>query len=282
MAKTYLITGATSGIGKMTAIAAAKADAKNVVIFNARNLAKGEEVRKEITAETGNENIFCFEGDFESLASVKKFAENVAEKFPVIDVLLNNAGTWEMQFKESKDGFECNFAVNHIAPFLLTLLLLPALQKSASGRIINTSSGAHRRNILQFDDLEFRKGTYNGFFSYSQSKLCNLLFSLQLEKELQKQNVQNITVNSLHPGLVKTALFDKMNKDELALFGSFVTPEEGAMTSIFLTLSDTVEGISGKYWHKHTPAETSPLASNEVAAQKLWDESMHRVGKFLA
>lgn len=281
MAKTYLITGATSGIGKKTALAAAKADPENIVIFNTRNLDKGELVCKEIIADSGNNNIFCFEGDFTSLASVKSFADKVMTTFPLIDVLLNNAGTWEMTLKESADGIECNFAVNHLAPFLLTLLLLPALKKSASARIINTSSGAHRRDILQFEDIEFRSGLYNGFFSYSQSKLCNLLFSWQLEKQLQRDSVSNITVNSLHPGLVKTALFDKMTTEELAVFGTFVTPEEGAMTSIFLTLSDEVEGISGKYWHKYSPAQTSPLAQDGQAAQKLWDLSMKYVQSFL-
>ncbi|WP_027001764.1 SDR family NAD(P)-dependent oxidoreductase [Hugenholtzia roseola] len=281
MQKTYLITGATSGIGKMTALAVAKASPKNTVIFNARNLEKGEEVRQELIKASGNENIYCFEGDFASLASVKSFAQKVQEKFPTIDVLLNNAGTWEMEFKESKDGIEMNFAVNHLAPFLLTLLLLPALKKSTSARIINTASGAHRRNILQFDDIEFRKGEYNGFFSYSQSKLCNLLFSLQLEAELAKENIQNITVNSLHPGVVKTALFDKMNQEERSFFGNFVSPEEGAMTSIYLTLSNEVEGITGKYWHKHSEAVATDMAKDPHIAQKLWEVSLKYVQNYL-
>lgn len=279
--KTYVITGATSGIGKITALEVAKASTENQLIFNTRNIEKGEKVKQEIIKASGNQNIHYFEGDFASLQSVKDFAQKVSEQFPTIDVLLNNAGTWEMEFKESQDGIETNFAVNHLAPFLLTELLLPNLQKSKSGRIVNTSSGAHRRNILQFDDIEFRKGDYNGFYSYSQSKLCNLLHSLQLEKELEKQNIKNITVNTLHPGLVKTPLFDKMTDEERSIFGNYVTPEQGAMTSIFLTLSNEVEGISGKYWHKHSEAVSTDMAKDESLAQKLWEVSLEYVREFL-
>lgn len=275
MGKTFIITGATAGIGKTTALAVAKTG--GTVIFNARNLEKGEKIRQELIKESKNETIFCFEGDFASLDSVRNFAQKVQEKFPVIDVLLNNAGTWEMDFKESKDGIEMNFAVNHLASFLLTNLLLPNLQKSVSARIINTASGAHRRDILQFEDIEFRQGEYNGFYSYSQSKLCNILFSLQLEKELTQKGIKNITVNTLHPGVVKTELFDKMSVEEKSMFGNFVTPEEGSITSIFLTLSEEVEGISGKYWHKYQEAETSPKAKNEELAQKLWDLSLNYI-----
>jgi NAD(P)-dependent dehydrogenase (short-subunit alcohol dehydrogenase family) len=279
--KTFVITGATSGIGKMTALAVAQNALSNRIIFNTRDPQKGEEVRQALIHESGNKNIYCFEGDFASLQSVKTFAQQVLAQFPVVDVLLNNAGTWEMTFQESQDGIEMNFAVNHLAPFLLTRLLLPALKKSASARIINTASGAHRRNILQFDDIEFRQGAYNGFFSYAQSKLCNLLFSVHLEAVLAQEKVPHITVNSLHPGVVKTALFDKMSDEERAFFGNFVSPEEGAMTSIFLTLSDEVEGISGKYWHKHREAESTDMAKDSVLAQQLWEVSLNYVKNFI-
>lgn len=280
--KNYLITGATSGIGKITAIEIAKASTNHQVIFNARNLEKGEQVKREIMETSGNKNVDYFEGDFASLQSVKKFAQKVSQNFPTLDVLLNNAGTWEMEFKESQEGIEMNFAVNHLAPFLLTNLLLLHLKRSTSGRIINTASGAHRRNILQFEDIEFRKGKYNGFYSYAQSKLCNLLFSLQLEKELQKQNIKNITVNTLHPGLVKTPLFDKMTSKQRSMFGNYVTPEQGAMTSIFLSLSEEVEGISGKYWHKQSEAVSTDIAKDKTLAQKLWDVSLEYVQPYLS
>jgi NAD(P)-dependent dehydrogenase (short-subunit alcohol dehydrogenase family) len=279
--KTFLVTGATAGIGKTTAIAIAQADQNNTVIFNARNMQKGQQVLDEIKQTSGNPNIYCVEGDFASLQSVKDFATTVSKRFPVIDVLLNNAGTWEMEFKESVDGIEMNFAVNHLAPFLLTLLLLPNLKKSTSARIVNTASGAHRRNILQLDDIEFRNSEYNGFFSYSQSKLCNLLFSLGLQTELETQNISNVTVNTLHPGVVKTALFDKMNPQERAFFGNFSSPEEGAITSIYLCLSDEVEGVTGKYWHGHSEAESSDMAKNPDLASKLWDLSLKYVEKYL-
>ena len=282
MAKVFLITGATSGIGKTTALAIAQADTKHTIIFNARNQAKGEQIRKELIEASKNKHIYCFEGDFASLASVRKFAEKVNEQFPIIDVLLNNAGTWEMEFRESEDGIEMNFAVNHLAPFLLTLLLLPNLKKSISARIINTSSGAHRRNILELEDIEFRKAPYNGFFSYSQSKLCNLLFSYQLASELNKEGVKNVSVNTLHPGVVKTDLFDKMSSEQKSLFDSFVSPEEGAITSIFLATSEEVEGLSAKYWHKHQEVESSEMAKDPQLAKKLWDLSLNYVEKFMS
>lgn len=282
MAKVFLITGATSGIGKTTALALAQADTKHTIIFNARNQAKGEQIRKELSEASKNEHIYCFEGDFASLASVRKFAEKVNEQFPVIDVLLNNAGTWEMEFRESEDGIEMNFAVNHLAPFLLTLLLLPNLKKSVSARIINTSSGAHRRNILQFEDIEFRKAPYNGFFAYSQSKLCNLLFSYQLVSELNKEGIKNVSVNTLHPGVVKTDLFEKMSAEQKSLFGSFVSPEEGAITSIFLATSEEVEGVNAKYWHKYQEVESSEMGKDPQLAKKLWDLSLNYVEKFMS
>ena len=278
--KTFLVTGATSGIGKITAKAIAKESQDNVVVFNTRNLEKGLKVQHEIMDETGNQNIHYFQGDFASLESVKNFAKEVSENFEIIDVLLNNAGTWEMEFLESADGIEMNFAVNHLAPFLLTNLLLPNIKKSKSARVINTSSGAHRRNILQLDDLEFRKAAYNGFFSYSQSKLCNLLFSLELQDKLK--NDKNITINSLHPGVVKTALFDKMNQNDRSFFRNFVSPEEGAETSIYLSLSEEVEGVSGKYWHRHEEAEMSDMATDKDLAKKLWEVSLKYTEKYLS
>ncbi len=279
--KTFVITGATSGIGKITAIEIAKNSLDNQIIFNTRNLEKGEQVKQEIISASGNKNIHCFQGDFASLESVSNFAKNVIHKFPIIDVLLNNAGTWEMEFKESNDGIEMNFAVNHLAPFLLTNLLLPNILKSESGRIINTSSNAHRRNILQFNDIEFRNPDYNGLYSYAQSKLCNLLFSLSLKQQFEEANISNITINSLHPGVVKTALFDNMNEQDKSFLGNYITPEEGAQTSIFLALSNQVEGISGKYWHGHQEAESSEMSKNKDLADKLWRVSLDYVEKLL-
>jgi len=276
--KTFVLTGATAGIGKITAIAIAKAGHR--LVFNTRSLEKGEKVRQEIIAESKNTEVYCYEGDFASLASVQAFAEKVKADFPVIDVLVNNAGTWEMDFKESQDGIETNFAVNHLAPFLLTNLLLENIKKAEAGRIVNTASGAHRRNILQFEDIEFRTGEYNGFYSYSQSKLCNLLHSLQLNKNLRADGSTYPTVNTLHPGLVKTALFDKMTDEQRAMFGNFVTPGQGAESTIFLALSPEVEGISGKYWHRGKEAISTDMAKDEALAEKLWavsEEYLERV-----
>lgn len=271
MSKVYVITGATSGIGRIAAEAIARTGA--TVVFNARDLQKGERVRQEIISATQNPDVHCLEGDFASLRSVQQFGRQIAERYPVIHVLVNNAGTWEMTFGESADGIELNLAVNHLAPFLLTQLLLDGLKAAPAARIINTSSMAHRRNILQWEDLEFRQGLYNGWFSYSQSKLCNLLFSKGLEKRLAASGADHVTVNSLHPGLVRTALFDQMSAEQLAGFGQFVTPEVGAQTTIFLALSPQVEGVSGQYWSNAMPATATTMATDPVLAERLWQVS---------
>lgn len=274
MQKIILLTGATSGIGRAAAETIAKAGHK--LIFTARNPAKAEATKNEIVAACGNEEVNYLLADFSSLQSVSELAETFMTQHPHLDVLINNAGVWEVERKYSKDGIEMNFAVNHLAPFLLTLSLLDALKKAGAGRIVTTSSMAHRRNILNLEDPEFRHETYNGVATYSQSKMCNLLFTLQLQKEL---NGTGITANTVHPGYVKTELFNNMGTHDW----SQVPPaSDGARSTVYAALSPELDGVSGKYiYHEGFESPTS-MAQDKALAQKVWDISMQYVQPFLA
>ncbi|OWY20453.1 KR domain-containing protein [Sphingobacteriales bacterium UPWRP_1] len=265
--KTIVITGATAGIGKEAAKALAQQGF--TVISNARNLSKAAQVRQQLVQETGNQNVYFFEGDFSNLQSVQQFAQSVAQRFPAIDVLINNAGTWEMERKNSHQGIEMNFAVNHLAPMLLTLLLLPVLKKTRNARIVNTASGAHRRNILNLDDIEFKNQSYNGVATYSQSKLCNILFSLQLQDELKGTG---ITVNTIHPGIVHTDLFKNMEARD---WNNTPNAAHGARSALYAALSPDMEDISGKYIYlEQEDPNLSPMATNKQYAQQLWNLSL--------
>ena len=273
MQKTILITGATSGIG----LEAAKilADKGCKLYFTARDKGKAEKTLQEFISTSGNNDISYFLCDFASLKSVKELAETVSAALPKLDVLINNAGVWEMEFKDSTDGIEMNFAVNYLAPFLLTNLLLPVLEKAEHARIINTSSMAHRRNILHLDDIEFRHQPYNGVSTYSQSKLCNLLFTLKLSSILKPTG---ITVNAVHPGYVKTNLFNQMGTRD---WGNVPDAAEGARATIYTSLSNEVANVTGKYFfeeHEHKPTE---MALNAKLADELWDLTVKMVAKYL-
>ena len=272
MIKTIVITGATSGIGYEAAKVFAKEG--HSVIFLARNLAVASTIKLELKQKTKSEIDFVI-CDFSSFASIKSTSTLLLEKYPVIDVLVNNAGVWEMELKNSADGIEMNFAVNHLAPFLLTNLLLPSLIKSEEGRIVNTSSMAHRRNILDFDDIEFKKQPYSGIATYSQSKLCNILFTLQLQNDLIGTN---ITANTVHPGYVKTNLFNNMGNRDWA---NVPEAADGARSTVFAALSPVLKGISGKYFYHEREDDCSELGKDKSVAEKLWDLSLNYVKDYL-
>jgi len=272
--KNIVLTGATSGIGREVARELLKKG--HTVITNFRNMEKSEKVRDELAKLTGNQNFVLLKADFEDFSSVNEFASEITSRFESIEVLINNAGTWETAFKETKNGFETNLQVNHLSPMLLTLKLIPLLKKSGSSRIINTSSGAHRRDILNLPDLEFRHSVYNGIATYSQSKLLNILFSLELAGRLHDTR---ITVNTVHPGYVKTSLFDKMGDRN---WSGVPDAALGAQSAVYAALSQEMEGISGRYIYldKEDP-NISELAKNEEIARKAWEKSTQLIGKYL-
>ena len=268
--KTILITGGTSGIGRAIVEHFDQAGDYQV-FFTARDERKAEELKQSLQ---NSEYVLM---DFSRFESVVQGAKELEGRLTHLDVLINNAGTWQMAFKETADGVEMNFAVNHLAPMLLTLELLPLLERASAARVINTSSGAHRRDILNFDDLEFRDTEYNGIATYSQSKLCNLLFSLGLKSRLEESS--GIAVNTVHPGYVKSELFNNMGARN---WETVPSADHGARSAIYAATSPELEGVSGGYFYLEAEEKRlSPLGSDPELAQRLWEVSLGYIKRFL-
>ncbi len=272
--KTILVTGGTSGIG--LEIVKALLHKGFRVISTTRNTLRSNNIATQLKRETNNDQLYFLEVDFASFASVSHFTNQVQLKFEKIDVLINNAGTWEMVFKESKDGIELNFQTNHLSPMLLTLNIIPLLKKSGNARIINTSSGAHRRGIYDFHDLEWRHKPYDGVATYSQSKLFNLWFTRKLIDFL---NNPSITVNTVHPGYVKTALFNNMGNRN---WEDVPDAQSGARSALYAALSPEIEHQSGLYlYHEEQDPAISDLAHNDEFADMLWNRSMFYIQSYI-
>jgi NAD(P)-dependent dehydrogenase (short-subunit alcohol dehydrogenase family) len=212
--------------------------------------------------------------DFADLGQVRQLAKQVQETFPRLDILINNAGAYFNRRQRTPYGVEKTLLVNHMAPFLLTNLLLDELFKSQSARIINVSSNAHEHARLDIDDLNFER-FYFGFWAYGRSKLANILFTYELACRLKDSRV---TVNALHPGRVGTDIF----KTDFSIFGRpfkwlmeriSLTPEQGADNTVYLATSPDVEGISGKYFVKREAVSSSSLSYDEELARRLWEKS---------
>ncbi len=268
--KICIITGANSGIGKATAIELAKMNA--TIVMLCRNKERGESAQNEIIEITGNENIDLFLCDLSSQKEIRNFVNEFRSKYDKLHVLINNAGVMLSKKVYSVDGFEMNFAVNHLAPFLLTNLLLGVLKKSAPSRIINVGSAAHRMGKIDFEDLqrENKKGRFMGL--YGSSKLAMTLVSYELSRKLEGSNV---TVNVVHPGLINTNLGrDRSSTSKGFAKKFFKSPEIGAETSIFLATSPEVEGITGKYFTKKKTKPSSKESYNEEYAKRLWEISL--------
>lgn len=267
--KICIITGANSGIGKATAIGLAMMNA--TIVMMCRSKERGEEVQKEIIELTGNKKVDLLLCDLSSQESIRKFVSEFKSKYQKLHILINNAGVMLSKRVISVDGFEMNFAVNYLASFLLTNLLLDVLKKSAPSRIINVSSAAHRMAKMDFDDLQSEKRKYRLFKIYGISKLALMLFSYELNRRLEGTSV---TVNTVHPGVVNTNLGQdqsSFSKGFAKLF--FKKPEKGAETSIYLASSQEVEGITGKYFAKKQQKQSSEESYNEDYAKRMWELS---------
>ncbi len=265
--KICLITGATSGIGQATAVALAQMQARVVITY--RDKAKAEATRDLILKKTGKEieTFFC---DFSSFESIRNFVNDFLQKHDRLHLLINNSGIYETKYKTGKDGVELNLTVNHLAPFLLTTLLLETIKKSSPARIINVASESHRGSAINFEDVEFKNG-FSGTKAYGQSKLANILFTKQLAKNLTDTGV---TVNCLHPGIVRTNIFKDMNRLAIFLFKLImISPEKGADTSVFLATSTDIEGVTGQYFKKKKIISPSKNAQNMNTAERLWQLS---------
>jgi NAD(P)-dependent dehydrogenase (short-subunit alcohol dehydrogenase family) len=268
---TTVITGSTSGIGRVTAIELAKKG--HAIYMLVRNTEKGEAVKQEIIAKTGNKNIYVIRCDVSDLQSVREAAGELKSKLFNINILINNAGSAFLEKQVSKDGFEMTFALNHLGHFLLTRELMPLLEKGHA-RIINVSSEAHKNEKPNFDDLNWERKPYKGFKAYSISKLYNIYFTKSLA---EKYGDKGIRVYALHPGVVNTNIWDGA-KGFLGLIVwilkvFMITPEKGAETTIYLATQPKLEQKSGLYFKKCKVAKTAPIADDAGARNQLWDIS---------
>lgn len=270
--KVCVVTGANSGIGKETALALAGKGA--TVVLVCRSESRGTDALNDIKAQTGNDAVSLVVADFSSQRQVREAAAAILGKHDRLDVLVNNAGVtpWERRVTD-ENGLELIFAVNHLAPFLLTNLLLDLLKSSAPARIVTVSSGAHRRVPLNFDDLQ-NEQRYVPFDVYSQSKLANVYFTYELARRLEDTGV---TVNCLHPGVVSTALFRHLPRF-LGLAVKLarpllLTPAQGADTVIYLAAAPEVAEVSGRFFERREAVESSPVSYDVAAAQRLWEVS---------
>ena len=273
--KVCLVTGATNGIGKETALALAKMGA--TVIITARDAAKGAATLEEIKRSSGSERVELMQADLASLEDIRRLANEVLAKQQHLHVLVNNAGAYNAERSETQDGFETTFGVNHLAYFLLTDLLLDRLKGSAPARIVNVSSSGHKGAKINFNDLHGER-RYAGMTAYRQSKLANVLFTYELVRKLKGTGV---TANALHPGVVRTGF----GRNSTGLFGAgfaifhvigrpfLLTPKGGADTSIYLASSPDVEGVTGKYYDKKKAVQTSDESYDTDVARRLWQVS---------
>ncbi len=275
--KICLITGATSGIGKATALELARQGMQ--IIFSARDEVKAGNTVEDIIQSTGNKEIYWYYCDLASFKSISEFAAQVKKNHEKLDILINNAGIWMNNKETTVDGIEYTFAVNHLAPLLLTNLLLDMIRKSRAGRIINVSSGIHYMGYTDLSDPEFKNKSFSSYKAYGQSKLANVLFTRELATRLQESNV---TVNCFAPGWVNTGLFRYSNAlVRLSARLWALTPSQGAETSVFLATSDDVQNITGEYFEKKKMKKSARQSYDTELMEKLWELSENYVKEYL-
>jgi NAD(P)-dependent dehydrogenase (short-subunit alcohol dehydrogenase family) len=275
--KVCVITGGTDGIGKAAAYELAVQGAR--LLIHGRDPDKGARAVAALTARSGNPQIEFLPAEFGSLTEVRRLAAAVKQRAPRVDVLINNAGGYFARRTLSQDGYEMTFAVNHLAPFLLTHLLLDSLQGTPLSRIVTTASGAHKGATMVFEDLQ-ASGNYSGLRCYGRSKLANILFTRALSRRLLGSGV---TATCLHPGFVRT----EIGRDIDARFGRWIfglmsrfarSPETGAQTLVYLAASPQVQGASGGYYFDCKPIAPAPAALDDGVAERLWEVSVRMVG----
>jgi len=275
--KTCLVTGANSGIGKETALGLARMGARVVLVC--RNQQKGEAALAEIRRETGSSQVDLLLADMSSFAAVRTLAETVRQRYPRLDVLINNAGAGVRQRTLSADGIEMTVAGNHLGPALLTMLLLDLLKSSAPARIVNVSSEAHKGRA-DLDDLQYEKRKYNGFAAYGQSKLLMNAFTFELARRLAGTGV---TANCLHPGVVATNIWP----DDAPMIIRIITglmkpfmlsPRKGAAVSLYVATSPDVANVSGEYFVKSKPATSSALSRDPQVIARVWQWTLTMTG----
>ncbi|MGV3540111.1 MAG: SDR family oxidoreductase [Rufibacter sp.] len=274
--KVMVITGASSGIGKATAEALARRGAQVVLVC--RSQEKGQKAMQDILNKVPEANLHLYLADLSLMAEVRKLARELSSAFPVIDVLLNNAGMMPGQHHITLEGWEVSWATNHLAPFLLTNLLMEQLLASEQGRVINVSSDAHRLGKIDFQYAGAPKH-YSAVTSYADSKLANILFTYELARRTE---FTPLTVNCLHPGIIATNFGRTSNffvRTMMRLGRLFMkSAAKGAQTSVYLATSPEVSRISGKYFKQKKQAKSSVESYNTHIARRLWDISADQTG----
>ncbi len=275
--KTCLVTGTTSGIGKAVALRLAGLGAQVVTV--GRDPVRGAAARDEIRRATGNDAVELLVADLASQRAIRALAAAFRGRFDRLDVLINNAGSINGERRLTEDGIETTFAVNHLACFMLTNLLRPALDASAPARVVNVSSDVHRRGRIDFDDLGGERG-YQPWQAYAQSKLANILFTRELAR---RANPAVLTANALHPGVVGTN-FGTTTGPGWLRFGMRIvrpllaSPARAAATPVYLAISPDVAGVTGRYFVRCRPVELSAAARDDAVARRLWDVSATLTG----
>lgn len=271
--KVVIITGSNTGIGKETALELAKSGA--YVVMACRDTKKCELARQDIVLQTKNRYVYCRTCDLASQNSIMQFVERFKSEHKRLDILINNAGVMRCPHSQTKEGIEMQLGVNHMGHFLLTNLLLDLLKASAPSRIINVSSVAHRRGQINKEDLNSDK-QYDKAAAYNQSKLANVLFTRELARRLQGTGV---TVNAVHPGIVDTEIIRHMSFFNSTFSAIFLkplvwlfikSPQQGARTTVYVALEESLQGVSGKYFNNCTEEEVAPQAKDDTVAQWLW------------
>lgn len=281
--KVCVVTGATSGIGEVAAIELAHRGARVLIVGRSaeRCAATLERVREAAGGDPSM--VESLVADLSSQAEVRRVADEIGKRCDRLDVLLNNAGGMFLSRTESVDGIEMTLALNHLSYFLLTDRLLPLLKAGAPSRIVNVASDAHRGGRIDFDDIQLRRN-YSGWRAYQQSKLANLLFTFELARRLEGTG---ITANALHPGFVRTRFFQDFTGwvgfvIKLGARLVAIGPEAGARTSIHLATSPEVEGVTGRYFVKCRPVNSSPRSRDRATADRLWRLSEELTGQAAA
>jgi NAD(P)-dependent dehydrogenase (short-subunit alcohol dehydrogenase family) len=276
--KTVLVTGATNGIGKATALELARMGAQVVLVGRSRP--KTEATVSEVFKKTGNNALDYIVADLALMSGVRHAADAFRQKYDRLHVLINNVGGIFAQREVTSEGLEMTFALNHISYFLLTNLLLDVLKASAPTRVVNVSSDAHRFGGLNVNDLQSEQ-TYGmgGFRAYGQSKLMNVMFTYELAQRLEGTGV---TANAMHPGAVATG-FGRNNRGLIGFifrsFGHFsLTPEQGADTVVYLASSPDVDEVTGKYFDRRKAVLSSSHSYDEAASRRLWEVSAEMTG----
>ena len=271
--KIVIVTGANTGIGLCTVIDLAKRGA--TIVMACRDMRKGEKALEKAKAESSSKDILLMHLDLSSLDSVRNFAKEFLSKYSKLNILINNAGVMACPYTKTKDGFEMQIGTNHFGHFVLTNLLLKALANGAPARVVNVSSLAHWLfGKMDFEDLNYKKRSYDKMAAYGQSKLANVLFTKELHNKAKEHG---ITAYSLHPGYILTELirhdtfFVLLNKTFGALYGR--TPVQGAQTTIYCAVEEGLEKHSGGYFSNCTLSTASADGRNDGYAKKLWELS---------